>query len=133
MEVYKITSICPVLGPPAGAGILAGYHQEETSFYHQDFRNNQLFLEHNFFPSEARTPHNRYPAACGFISSLLWGPEKIGEAGGAGPSLPICHLKKLRLSKGKGGPGHLVAKGAGMRLRPQGRERVPGAGTCLES
>lgn len=33
LKVYKITFICPTLGPPAGAGVSAGSHREETSFW----------------------------------------------------------------------------------------------------
>ena len=66
--------------------------------------------------------------------SLLWSPETAKEASRAQASLPICQTKKLRLSKEQGpGPGHLMTKGARMRLRPQGGKRVPRAESDLES
>ena len=41
---------------------------------------------------------------------------------------------QLRLSEGKGlGASHPKTEGAGMRLRPQGGERVPSAESDLES
>lgn len=52
----------------------------------------------------------------------------------AGLSLPICQTKKLSLNKEQGlGPGHPMAEGAGLRLRPQGGKTVPSAESDLES
>lgn len=61
-------------------------------------------------------------------------PKTAREAGRALPSLPICQTKKPRLSEEQGpGPGRPKAKGARMRLGPQGGDRAPSAESDLES